>query len=75
MLSFRDIVTKINPMNTFLIFIGIGLFILCVFYFLIGIIIAMAMTTSGETTDPFFQVFIKWPWYLKSEDREDIPIL
>lgn len=75
MLSFRDIVTKINPMNTFLIFIGIGLFILCVFYFLIGIIIAMAMTTSGETVDPFFKVLIKWPWYLKSENCEDMPIL
>lgn len=62
-------------MNTILIFIGIGVLILLVFYFLIGIIIAMAMTTSGETTDPFFKVFIKWPWYLKSENYEDMPIL
>jgi hypothetical protein len=61
-------------MGSVFIFIGIGVFILIVFYLLIGFIVAMAMTTSGQTMDSFKRVLIKWPWYLKSEDYEDISI-
>ncbi len=61
-------------MNPFFIAGCIGVVIAVVFYILFGVMFAAMVTASGESTDSFKRIIVRWPWYLEIKDENDIPI-